>query len=223
MSFDLRALIFDMDGVVADTIAPHFHSWQQLSEEEGIDFSYEQYQRMAGLHRTACLHVFLNGQTVSEETAQDYLTRKNQYFLKLLDAFTSADIAPGIAELIAEAKAAGLKVALASSSQNARRVLEKLNLLDVFDAVGDGNTVTRHKPAPDIFLWAAGQVGVTPAQAIVFEDSHSGVEAALTGGFHVVGIGNPPPEKAHLGVESLAGMTLERLIEQLSLRSISEP
>ncbi len=217
MTFDLRALIFDLDGVIADTLTPHFHSWRQLSEEEGIDFSYEQYQSMAGLHRSACLPIFLGGRDISEAAAQDYLNRKNVYFLALLDKFTPAQTAPGVAELIAEAKATGLKVALASSSQNARRVLDKLGLLPQFDAVGDGNTVKRHKPAPDIFLWSAEQVGVRPAQAVVFEDSHSGVEAALTGGFHVVGIGTPPPEKAHLGVNSLAGMSLARLRETLSV------
>ncbi len=213
MTIDLRALIFDLDGVIADTNTPHLQSWQRLSQEENIPFSPAIYQHMMGLPRRQCLNVFLGGRAISEETAQDYLHRKNIYFLELLDDYNPQDAAPGVPELIHEGREAGLKIGLGSSSQNARRVLEKLGLYDLFDVIGDGNTATESKPAPDIFLWVAERLGVSPQQAVVFEDSAAGVQAAKSGGFPVVGIGETERlvQAADMIVPSLAGMNLHKL------------
>jgi beta-phosphoglucomutase len=217
MTIDLRALIFDLDGVIADTNAPHFASWERLSQDESIPFSRAVYTRMMGLPRRGCLDVFLNGQPVNEETAQEFLSRKNAYFLELLDQFTPDDTAPGVRELIEEARAAGLKVGLGSSSANAKRVLRTLDLYDLFDAIGDGTTVSRHKPAPDIFLWTASRLGVTAAQAIVFEDSTAGVQAGRAGKFWVVGIGDDLVTEAHIAVPSLEGISLGDLTARLEM------
>jgi beta-phosphoglucomutase len=216
MTIDLRALIFDLDGVIADTNTPHYLSWERLSQEEGLPFNRAAYQHMMGLPRRACLNVFLNHRPVSEEVAQDYLHRKNIYFLELLEQFEPADIAPGVRELIDEARAACLKIGLGSSSQNAKLVLKKLDLFDRFDVIGDGVSVTRHKPLPDIFLWTAERLGVSPQQAVVFEDSRAGVEAALAGGFWVVGIGDQQVTNANLIVPSLAGVRVDDLRARLS-------
>lgn len=210
MTIDLRALIFDLDGVIADTNAPHYASWERLSQEENVPFSKAVYQQMMGLPRQQCLKVFLNDRPINEETAQAFLQRKNTYFLDLLNQFTPADTAPGVRELIEEARAAGLKIGLGSSSANAKRVLKQLDLFDLFDVIGDGTTVSRHKPEPDIFLWVAKGLGVAPEQAAVFEDSRAGVEAGRAGGFWVIGIGQPGElvDAAHLIVPSLAGISL---------------
>jgi beta-phosphoglucomutase len=211
MTIDLRALIFDLDGVMADTNEPHRASWERLSREEGIPFSPLIYEDMMGLPRHKCLDVFLGGRQVNEETAQDYMRRKNQYFLELLDTFTPEDAAPGVRDLILEAREAGLKIGLGSSSQNAGLVLKKLGLYEHFHAIGDGNTVARHKPHPDIFLWVAERLNVLPEQAVVFEDSTAGVQAGKTGGFYVVGIGNALVKAADMIVPTLAGMSIGRL------------
>jgi beta-phosphoglucomutase len=217
---NLRALIFDLDGVIADTISLHYQSWVRLAADTHIAFTREDYEPMLGLPRRACLDMFLKGRTISEETAQDYMNRKNAYFLELLNAITPGDTAPGVAALIHEARSAGFKIALGSSSQNARLVLSKVGLLDYFDVVGDALTVTRTKPAPDIYLWVAEQLGITPQEAVVFEDSGAGIEAAFTGGFWVVGLGAPTTVgAAHVVLPSLAGMTLDRLRERLGARS----
>lgn len=211
-----RALIFDLDGVIADTIPLHYQSWLLLAQDLGIPFTPEDNELMLGLPRRECLAIFLRGQAVDEETAQDLMNRKNRYFLGLLENLTPADAAPGVAALIAEARAEGLKIGLGSSSQNARRVLEKLALLSRFDVVGDGLTVARTKPAPDIYLWAAARLGIDPPEAVVFEDSAAGVQAGLEGGFRVVGIGQPRiVGGAHLVVPSLAGITLAALRRHL--------
>ncbi|HEX2908648.1 MAG TPA: beta-phosphoglucomutase family hydrolase [Phototrophicaceae bacterium] len=213
---NLRALIFDLDGVIAETLWLHYESWRRLAEDENLPFTPQHYEGMLGLPRRACLPIFLQGRTVSEEIAQDLMRRKNDYFTELMERMTPADAAPGVADLIHEGRAAGLKIALGSSSQNARRVLTKLGLLDFFDVVGDGLTVERTKPAPDIYLWAAEHLGVQPAEAVVFEDSAAGVEAGLAGDFWVVGIGSPHlVGRAQVVVESLAGMTLASLRERL--------
>ncbi len=216
MSIDIRALIFDMDGVIADTLALHYQSWQQLSRDEDIPFTADQYRVMQGLPRPASLKVFLNGRTVKDETAQELMERKNRYFQEHLKHLTSADSKPGAAELIREARAKGLKVGLGSSSLNARRVLEKLELINLFDVIADGTTVVHNKPAPDIFLWVAEHLDVKPAQAIVFEDAEAGMQAALAGGFWTVGVGNDYDTTPHIALQSLAGVTTSDLQRQLN-------
>ncbi|MCB9453938.1 MAG: beta-phosphoglucomutase family hydrolase [Anaerolineaceae bacterium] len=208
MSLEIHALIFDLDGVIADTNALHYQSWAQLAQEEQIPFGPSQHDRMLGLPRHKCLEIFLDGRSLSEAGQMDWMARKNRYFLEQLAAFTAQDRAPGVAELIREARAAGLKVALGSSSQNARLVLTQLALIDEFDVIGDGLTVKNTKPAPDIFLWAAGQLGASPAHTVVFEDSEAGVAAGRSGGFWVVGIGDALVQAAHLVVPTLAEVTL---------------
>ncbi|MBA3874298.1 MAG: beta-phosphoglucomutase family hydrolase, partial [Anaerolineae bacterium] len=170
MTLNIRALIFDMDGVLADTPPLHYESWLRLAQDEGINFGWEQHEQMQGLVRRHSLEVFLGGKTVSEDQAQEMMARKNTYFGERLKDLTPADRFPGTAEIMQEAHAAGLKVSLGSSSQNARGVVEKLGLLQYFDVIADGYTVRHNKPAPDIFLWVAEQLNVAPSEAIVFED-----------------------------------------------------
>jgi beta-phosphoglucomutase len=215
MNLELHALIFDLDGVIVHTPEIHRRSWHRLAEELHVPFTEEQHYRMQGLVRRASLDVFLNGAPISDELAQQYMDRKNSFFVELLRDLKPDAVCPGIVPLISEARAAGLKVAMGSSSQNARNVLAALQLLPLFDVVADGNTVSRNKPAPDIFLWVAEQLGITPAQAAVFEDSRAGMQAALTGGFWTVGIGGEHGPGAHIAVPTLAGFTLSTLREQI--------
>ncbi|MBL8155482.1 MAG: beta-phosphoglucomutase [Anaerolineae bacterium] len=215
MNLSLQALIFDLDGVITDTPVLHYETWRRLAAEEMIHFTPEQYHRMQGLSRRASLDIFLDGRYVSEELAQSYMARKNRYFLELLEGLTPERCFPGVREMIAEGRGAGLKIGLGSSSQNAKGVLERLGLTPSFDVIADGNTVTRAKPAPDIFLWVAGQLGVEPGRALVFEDSVAGLRAALDGGFWAVGIGGKHGPGAHVAVESLAGWGLGELVGEI--------
>jgi beta-phosphoglucomutase len=207
----IRALIFDLDGVIADTLSLHFVSWQRLADEEGVPFSLTDYQNMLGLTRHGALDVLLNGRSITAQQADDWLHRKNRYYLEQLHRLTAEDAAPGVAALIREAHAAGLKIGLGSSSQNAHNVLKQLDLIRYFHAVGDAHTVQRHKPAPDIYLWVAEQLHISPAEAVVFEDSDVGIQAARAGGLHVVGIGGERVAEADIVLPSLAGVTLDNL------------
>ncbi len=216
MTLIIRALIFDMDGVLADTPMLHYDSWLRLAQDEGVDFGWEQHEQMQGLVRRHSLDVFLGGKSVSEPEAQEMMDRKNAYFIERLQHLSAEDRFPGTAEMMQEARAAGLKVGLGSSSQNARGVVEKLGLLQYFDVLADGFTVKRNKPAPDIFLWVAEQLKIKPCEAIVFEDSIAGMQAAVAGGFWRVGLGGKHGAGAHIALNSLADMNLTALLHRLN-------
>jgi kojibiose phosphorylase len=222
MPLDIRAFIFDLDGVLTDTPMMHRESWLRLAHELGITFGWEQHMAMQGLTRRQSLQVFLNGRVVDDQTADVLMARKNTFFIELLETITPAHQFPGVNDLITEARTAGIRIALGSSSQNAPLVLEKLGLSPLFDVVGHGQTVAASKPAPDIFLWAADQLGVTPQQAIVFEDSVAGMQAAITGGFWRVGLGGQHGPGAHLALFSLEGCRLPDLLSRLEAAAKSE-
>jgi HAD superfamily hydrolase (TIGR01509 family) len=188
-----------------------------LAADEGLIFTAEQYKRMQGLARRESLDIFLNGVQLDEPTAQAWMDRKNRYFLELLDQFTPEHSKPGAATLIAQARSLGLKVGLGSSSQNALRVIAKLGLTLQFDVMADGNTVTRNKPAPDIFQWVATQLNVAPAEAVIFEDSDAGLQAGLAGGFWVVGVGGRHGDGAHLTIPSLDKISAAEVCQQIAL------
>jgi len=212
----LRALIFDLDGVIVDTNTPHYLSWLRLSQELGLPFAWEQFESMKGLSRSDSLRVFLNGVTFSESAMQAMLTRKNAHYLELLESMTPAAILPGIHAMIAAGRAAGLKIALASSSRNARHVLGRLDLLDAFEVIGDGLTVPALKPAPDLFLWTIAQLGVSATECVIFEDAQAGVDAARAAGVAVLAIATAPLNGATAQVTTLDGVTLDWVREHLT-------
>lgn len=202
-----QALIFDLDGVVADTEALHYASWQRLADAEGVAFDRAANAALLGRTREDSLRIFAGTRDLDAATAADWLARKQGWFVESLASMTPADALPGVPALIDEARAAGLGLGLASSSRNARAVLGQLGLLDRFEVVADGATVTLAKPAPDVFLWVADRLGVPPGNCIVFEDSPAGVAAAQAAGCIVVGLGahvRPPRWRASLAGARLA-------------------
>lgn len=213
----IQALIFDLDGVIADTTEHHYQSWKRLAGEAGIPFTRADNDQLRGITRRESLNRLLRGRTLDEATTQDWLRRKNQYFLDSLDGLQPL---PGVTAFLHAARAAGLRVGMGSASKNARTVLEKLNLLEYFEAIGDGNVIANSKPAPDVFVWVAGALRTPPCQAIVFEDGEAGIEAALAGGFWTVGIGAVQPERAHVtAADGFASLDLSSLLAHFASRS----
>ncbi len=212
----IQGFIFDLDGVLTDTAEYHYRAWKRLADELGIPFTREENEALRGIPRRESLLLLLKGRTYPEETLTELMERKNGYYLEFIREITPRDILPGARELLDEIRAAGLKAALGSASKNAREVIERLGIADRFDAVADGYSVTRQKPAPDLFLHAATLLGLSPQQCVVVEDAAAGVEAALAGGFAVVGIG--PRERvgqAHVVIPNLAGVRLAELCRQI--------
>jgi beta-phosphoglucomutase len=213
---DIKGFIFDLDGVLTDTAEYHFRGWKRLADEEGIPFSREENEALRGIPRRASLMVLLKGRIYSEEKIQEMMARKNNYYLEFIREITPRDLLPGSRELLEEIRAAGLKSALGSASKNAGEVLDRLGIRDLLDAVSDGYSVQRQKPAPDLFLHAAEQIALPPAACVVVEDATAGVEAALAGGFRTIGIG--PQERvgqAELVLPGLEGQRLAKILQAL--------
>lgn len=213
----LQGLIFDLDGVITDTAEYHYRAWKQLADEEGLPFTREDNEALRGVSRRRSLEILLKGRTLPEATMQDYMERKNIYYQRFLGDITPADLLPGVADFLNEARSQGIKLGLGSASRNTRDVLKQLEITDYFAAIGDGYSVVNGKPAPDLFVWVAGGMGLNPANCIVFEDAEAGVEAALAGGFWTVGIG--PAERvgqAHRVRDDLKDATLAEFVRLLA-------
>ncbi|RLC54560.1 MAG: beta-phosphoglucomutase, partial [Chloroflexota bacterium] len=178
----IKAIIFDLDGVLTDTAEYHYRGWKRLADELGIPFDRKRNEPLRGVSRRRSLELLLNGRPATEEQMQEWMARKNRYYVESIQQMTPADILPGALELLKELRQAGIKIGVGSASKNTRTVLDRLHPWGYVDAVSDGYSVRHQKPAPDLFLHCARQLGVDPGEAIVVEDAASGVEAALAGG-----------------------------------------
>ncbi len=212
----ITAFIFDLDGVVTDTAEYHYRAWQRMADEEGIPMDRALGDELRGVARRPALERIIGDLPYTEQQIQELMDRKNGYYVAMLDEVSPDDLLPGVQRLLDELRAAGLKTAIGSASKNAGTVLVRLGVADQFDAVSDGYSVTAHKPAPDLFLHAAAQLGVEPRDAVVLEDAAAGVEAAIAGGFHTIGVG--PPDRvgeAEVVVDGFADVTLADLMVRL--------
>jgi beta-phosphoglucomutase len=185
----IRAFIFDMDGVLTDTVEYHYQSWQKLAVELNISFTRKDNEKLLGLSRPDSMKIFLQERQTTESEFQQLLQKKNEYFLQLIDQFSPANLLAGVSKLLSTIKQAGFKLAVASSSRNTEVILNRLEIATFFDSISDSNIIQHGKPAPDLFLDAAQRLGVLPRECVVFEDSAAGVEAGLSAGMLVVGIG----------------------------------
>jgi len=210
----MTALIFDLDGVVADTNDAHYRSWQRLADEEGVPFDRAANDALLGLTRADSLDVLLGEHRLDAAARADWLARKQAYFLAELATMGPQDMLPGVADLLAAARAAAVPCALASSSRNARAVIDRLGIAAHFAVIADGTSVARPKPAPDIFLHVAERLGLAPRRCLVIEDSPAGVKAAVAGGFPLASVGSAVRTPHHF--PTLSGVTLADLLEILN-------
>jgi beta-phosphoglucomutase len=189
----IKACIFDLDGVIVDTAHYHFLAWKRLASELNIDLTEEINERLKGVSRMHSLDIILSlgGITLSQHEKENLANKKNSWFVDYLERMAPEEIFPGVKQLIKELRAAGVSVGLASSSKNAKTVIQLLHIQNEFDTVVDGTMITHSKPHPEIFLLAASKLGVDPKDCLVFEDAEAGVEAALAAGMRCVGVGSP--------------------------------
>ncbi|MFB2768838.1 beta-phosphoglucomutase [Pelatocladus sp. BLCC-F211] len=205
MSPDIRGFIFDLDGVLTDTAEYHYLAWQKLADEEGLPFNREANEALRGVSRRESLLHIVGDRKYSEAQLQEMMDRKNRYYVESIENISPQDLLPGVVTLLDELKQAGIKIALGSASKNAQAVIEKLGIANRIDAIADGYSVQRPKPAPDLFLYAANQLGFEPSQCVVVEDAEAGIEAALAGQMWTIGLG--PAARvgaAHIVLPSLA-------------------
>ncbi len=191
MKTKLKAVIFDLDGVLCYTDEYHYRAWKQVTDRLGIPFDRKTNGLLRGLGRAESLEVILreSGKEMSGEEKAAVAAEKNRIYRESLSLLTEADLAPGVRETLPALRRRGLLLAVGSSSKNAPLILEKLDLRRYFDAAADGSAVARAKPDPEVFLLAASLLGVSPAEALVVEDGMAGMEAAAAGGFPSAGIG----------------------------------
>lgn len=210
----IHAAIFDLDGVLVDTAAFHFLAWGRLARELGFEIGEEENERTKGVSRMAALDILLEigGVEADEKQKLAWATRKNEWYVESISGMTAEDLLPGVRDILLELKRMGIKVALASASKNAPRILQHTGLDEIFESVVDGNRTVNAKPDPEVFLTAASDLGVNPANCVVFEDAMAGVEGALAGGMLAVGIGSAEIlNKAHIVVPSIADFDLQTL------------
>lgn len=174
-----KGILFDLDGVICDTAGLHYLAWKRLANELGGDIDEQFNETLKGVDRTESLNRILNhiGVELSEEKFAEMMTLKNDWYVESLDTLSAADVLPGINQFLEELVANDIKIAIASASKNAPNILNKIGVMHFVDTIADPDNVKQNKPAPDIFLLAAEQLGLSPSECIGIEDSQAGIDA----------------------------------------------
>jgi beta-phosphoglucomutase len=193
----IKAVIFDLDGVIVSTDDLHYKSWKHMTEREGIFFNEKINDRLRGVSRMASLEIILekSTKTYSEQEKKELTEYKNNYYKELLQSLTKENILPGVMTVLDTLKQKKIKVAIGSSSRNAKFILKQIGLFDYFDAISDGTNIKHSKPAPDVFLIAAEKLNIDPTACLVVEDAISGVEAAANAHMMSFGVGDASTSK----------------------------
>ncbi len=188
---NIKAFIFDLDGVIVDTAKYHYLAWKKIASELGIEFTHEHNELLKGVSRVRSLDIILGLGEVDASQAQkdQWLIQKNEDYLSYLVDMDQSEILPGVMTVLEFLKANQQPIALGSASKNARPILEKTGILSYFDAIVDGNDVSNAKPDPEVFLQAAQKLGISNENSIVFEDSVAGIQAANIASMTSIGIG----------------------------------
>lgn len=187
-----KGIIFDLDGVICSTDEYHYLAWQALADRLGIPFDRERNHLLRGVSRMASLEIILekSGKTYTEEEKAAFAEEKNTRYRELLARMSTADLSDDVKATLDGLRARGILLAIGSSSKNTPFILDRIGLTGFFDAVSDGNNITRSKPDPQVFQMAADMLGLPPKDCLVVEDAHAGVEAGVAGGFDCAAIGD---------------------------------
>jgi beta-phosphoglucomutase len=188
----IKAVIFDLDGVIVDTAHYHFLAWRELAHELGIELTPEHNEKLKGVSRIDSLDIILGlaGVSLDDEDKKRLADKKNNWFMSYIEQMHPEEIFPGVKALLTAIKVKGIKLALASSSKNAQTVIEVLRIRQHFDVIVDGNMIKHSKPHPEIFLLAASKLKTDAKDCLVFEDAEAGVEAAFRAGMKCIGVGS---------------------------------
>ena len=199
-----KGIIFDLDGVICSTDEYHYRAWKALADKLGIRFDRERNNLLRGVSRMASLDILLGDRrdVYSDRAKQEMAEEKNDLYRQMLGQMSPLDLEKEVRKTLFMIRKSGMRMAIGSSSKNTPYILDRLGLEEFFDAVSDGNNITRSKPDPEVFLKAAQMIGLKPADCLVVEDAHSGVEAAVEGGFDCAAMGDAKEDTRatyHLG------------------------
>lgn len=192
-----RGIIFDLDGVICCTDQYHERAWREMAEEFGIYFDPAVSNRLRGVSKEESLEIILEhaGKVFSPEEKKKMAEKKNAIYIKLLDRMSPGDLEEDVRSTLEQLRNRGCLLAIGSSSKNTRKILDKIGLGNYFDAVCDGNEITHSKPDPEVFLKAAGKIGLAVSECLVVEDACAGISAASAGGFDSAGLGDAAKDK----------------------------
>ncbi len=213
---EIKAVIFDLDGVIVSTDNCHYEAWKRLADDELIYFDRNINERLRGVSRMESLEIILEKteRVYTEEEKIQLAERKNECYKKLIEQLNSENILPGVMQVLSGLKEKGIKIAIGSSSKNSPMILRHIGLENYFDATADGNDIKKSKPDPEVFLLAANRLGIEPSECLVVEDADAGVEAALAGGMHVLAVGCASEnKKATICAKDLSEISLEFMLE----------
>ncbi|MDO6817715.1 beta-phosphoglucomutase [Zobellia sp. 1_MG-2023] len=216
------AFIFDLDGVIVDTAKYHYLAWKKLANELGFEFTKEQNELFKGVSRKRCLEILLDigGITATQEQFDTWMVEKNEDYLEYIGKMDASEVLPDVPKVLNFLKERDIPIALGSASKNARPILEKVNLLSYFDAIVDGNDVTKAKPDPEVFLIAARKLGVAPEECLVFEDAVAGIQAANNANMVSIGIGDAQVlSEANYNFNDFTEMSLDFLESLMSAKA----
>lgn len=215
MDHPVLGVIFDLDGVIVSTDNCHYLAWKKMADEEGIPFDRTINERLRGVSRMESLAIILEkAEKAYTDAEKDALAaRKNGYYVELIGSLTPEDMLPGAMDTLRTLREKGIRIAIGSSSRNTPIILKQIGLDTYFDAVADGNAISRSKPDPEVFLLAGSLLGIAPENCLVVEDADAGVEAALAGGMRVLGVGGAAKNlKATFAAESLAQLDITTVL-----------
>lgn len=217
----LKAVIFDLDGVVTDSAKYHYLAWKELADELNIPFDEEYNEKLKGVSRMESLELILkNGNAENNYSAEEkarLADKKNEHYKELIKEITPADMLPGVENFLKELKANNIKTALASVSKNAPFIIKQLQAEKYFDYIADAAAVPNAKPFPDIFLVGAEALEVKPENCIGVEDARTGIEAIHRAGMLAVGVGTPAEmEEADL-VLTTSELSLELIVDKFNM------
>ena len=186
----MKGAIFDLDGVIVDTAKYHYLAWKELADELGFFFKESDNERLKGVSRMRSLEILLEvgGITASESEKLEMAESKNARYVKMLDNLDKSELLEGTENYLKKLRSERVLISLGSASKNAPLILEKLGIADLFDAIVDGNSVSKAKPDPEVFLKAVQMLNLSPAECCVFEDSQAGIEAARRAGCSVIAV-----------------------------------
>ncbi|MEL6407616.1 MAG: beta-phosphoglucomutase family hydrolase [Chloroflexota bacterium] len=220
----IKALIFDLDGVLVDTMPLHFRAWEFIADQHNRPFDTAMRNSFRGLPQHKCLARLFDSAVLSPEERHDILQQKNTTYQTIIRETAPSDLlADGVLALLASAKSHDLRLGIASSSVSAEMVIRHTGLIDIVDTFADGLVVNNGKPATDIFVWVAGALGVAPRQAVVFEDGDVGLQAANTAGMTTVGIGNGQwLAQADYQFSAMRDVNLEMLLQPANIQNDKE-